>query len=183
MRRLGLLLPLLLILSCQINKTEDSRILADSIKQQNGNCLIVNESEVFQFDFFPFDFRNYNTNRLLKYFKSNVTVDSIETNFDGYITRVYTFTDKKSKISFFVKINNTNGDDYFFIDKSSIFSDLIESKNGIKINMSRGDFSKVVKINSASCDTFTIQEGDMAIYYYFIFSKDRLKEIEIIPTE
>ena len=182
----SLLVAFLECSSCHSNNQTGTKTTVVNSKIPNktiNSCLISYESDVFKTNFFPFDFENFNTRNLLKYFTISVIVDSIETNSEGYITRDYTFSDKDSKISLFVKINNTNGDNYFYLNKSTIKTDLIKFKNDIRINMSRHDFFKAIKSTWAECDTVTIKEGDMITYYYFIFEDDKLKTIQIVPAD
>jgi hypothetical protein len=154
-------------------------------QQKNKNksrCSIVSKEMVFQEKFFPFGFKDYNTKELLKYFKNGVKVDSIEKNIDGYISTVYKFHDGTSVISFFAKPYDKS-DRYFYIQDSKIETKLLHFKNGIKIGMSKTEFCKIIKFNSAICDTFLIQEGEMATSYYFIFTKNKLKKIKIQVSE
>jgi hypothetical protein len=150
--------------------------------QKTSGCTIVNKETVFQKKLFPFDFKDYNTKKILKYFKKGVKVDSIEKNIDGYISSIYKFNDGTSSLNFFVKPFDKT-DRYFYIQDSKIETRLIQFKNGIKIGMSKTEFCRVANFTSALCDTFQIQEGEMATSYYFIFKKDRLKNINIQVSE
>lgn len=145
------------------------------------SCLIAHESCIFQKEYFPFEFENYKTGKLKAYFDKSITVDSVENNNDGYITRDYTFRNKLSNISFLVKINDS--EHYFYLNRATIKDNLFKSRNGVKINMTREEFFKTINSGLVNCDTFTIQEGDLATFYYFIFEKDRLKTIEIQQSE
>jgi hypothetical protein len=181
-----IIIGVLLIFSCKSRKelepNKNNSVTSSDKFLTTNNCLIVNETENFKTEFFPFDFSSYNTGKLRSYFNASVTVDSVESSNEGYISWIYTFRDNTSKISFFVKKGDTE-DKYFYLEQSSIKSDLLKTKNGIRINISRNDFFNTIKISPSICDTFTIQEGDMATYYRFIFDKDKLKTIEIKPSE
>lgn len=172
-----------LIYSCQ-TKTASKNLNSDSISKSSliiNDCLIAHESEIFKNYYFPFVFENYNTEKLKAFFDKSITVDSVETNNSGYITRIYKFSNKVSEISFFVKINDT--ETFYYLQGATIKDNLFETKNGFEINMTRKDFFKAINTDIVNCDTFTIQEGDMATYYRFIFEKDRLKVVEIQTTE
>ena len=147
-----------------------------------SGCSIVNREMVFQKKFFPFEFKDYNTKKILKYFKSGVKVDSIEKNIDGYISTIYKFNDGISAITFFAKPFDKT-DRYFYLQDSKIETKFLQFKNGIKIGMSKNEFCKIANFNSAVCDTFLIQEGEMATSYYFIFMKNKLKNITIRVSE
>lgn len=152
-------------------------------KNQNpSGCSIVNNEMVFQKKFFPFDFSDYNTLKLLKYFKRGVKVDSIKKNIDGYITTEFKFYDGLSSIIFFVKPYDKS-DRYFYLQDSKIETNFLQFKNGFKIGMSKSEFCKAANFSIAICDTFLIQEGKMATNYYFIFKKDKLKNIRIQVSE
>ncbi|TRZ64235.1 hypothetical protein D4R20_02995, partial [bacterium] len=138
--------------------------------KKKSKCSIVSKEMVFQEKFFPFGFKDYNTKELLKYFKSGVKVDSVEKNIDGYISTVYKFHDGVSSINFFAKPYDKS-DRYFYIQDSKIETKLLPFRNGIKIGMSKTEFCRIANFNSALCDTFLIQEGEMATSYYFIFKK------------
>jgi len=144
-------------------------------------CLIAHESCIFLKEYFPFKFENYKTGELKAYFDKSIIVDSVENNNNGYITRDYTFRNKLSNISFLVKINDS--EHYFYLNRATIKDNLFKSRNGVKINMTREEFFKTINSGLVNCDTFTIQEGDLATFYYFIFEKDRLKTIEIQQSE
>ena len=150
--------------------------------QKTSGCSIVNKEMVFQKKLFPFDFSDYNTLKLLNYFKRGVKVDSIKKNIDGYITTEFKFYDGLSSIIFFVKPYDKS-DRYFYLQDSKIETKILQFKNGINIGMSKNEFCKVANFNSALCDTFLIQEGEMATSYYFIFKKNKLKNITIQVSE
>jgi hypothetical protein len=150
--------------------------------QNSTGCSIVSNEMVFQNKFFPFEFKDYNTKRMLKYFKGGVKVDSIEKNIDGYISTEYKFHDDVSAINFFVKPFDKS-DRYFYLQDSKIETNILQFKNGLKIGMSKNDFCKVANFSSASCDTFLIQEGKMATNYFFIFKKNKLKQIKVQAPE
>ena len=150
--------------------------------QKTSGCSIVNKEMVFQKKFFPFDFSDYNTLKLLKYFKRGVKVDSIKKNIDGYITTEFKFYDGLSSIIFFVKPYDKS-DRYFYLQDSKIETNFLQFKNGFKIGMNKSEFCKAANFSSAICDTFLIQEGEMATSYYFIFKKNKLKNITIQVSE
>jgi hypothetical protein len=152
-----------------------------SALRADKNCIVVNDSCIFKTRFFPFDFTNYNTQKLRAFFEKSITVDSVENNNNGYITRIYKFKNKLSEVRFLVKI--TDPEPYFYLDRAVLRNNIFPSKNGVKIDMSRAEFFKSINSKSVGCDTFIIQEGDLATYYYFIFEKDRLKTIEIQQSE
>lgn len=144
-------------------------------------CQIERDTDIFFNDFFPFDFKNFNTEKLKKRFDSSVEVDSIKKNNNGYIYWIYKFKNKNSYMNFLVKKDKT--DPYYYIDEALLNDNFFKSKNGIKINMNRDDFFKTIKTKKTDCDTFSIQEGDLYVYYRFIFKKDSLKSIWIYAEE
>ncbi len=150
--------------------------------KKTSGCSIVNKEMVFQKFFFPFEFKDYNTKKILKYFKGGVKVDSIAKNIDGYISTIYKFHDGISAIHFFAKPYDKS-DRYFYLQDSKIETKILQFKNGIRIGMSKNEFCKVANFNSALCDTFLIKEGEMATSYYFIFKKNKLKNITILVSE
>jgi hypothetical protein len=159
---------------------------SDSQQQQEKKkipgCSIVSEEVIFQKKFFPFDFKDYNTRKVLKYFKSGVKVDSVEKNIEGYVSTIYKFHDAASEVNFFVKPFDKS-DRYFYIQDSNIETKLLPFKNSIKIGMTKTEFCRVAGFTTALCDTFMIREGEMATSYYFIFKKDKLKIIKIQVSE
>lgn len=171
------------IFSCQTKNPSVTQSNKTPVKNTLANtaCLYENESVTFLNEFFPFEFTNYNTKKLLSYFDESVKVDSVETNNSGYISRVYKFSNHRSEISFFVKINDP--EPYFYQFGATIKNDFLKTRNGIKIDMSRADFFKAVDKPILQCDTFTIQEGEMATFYQFIFKRDKLKTIHILQSE
>lgn len=70
-------------------------------------CKIYNQDPIFQDQFFPFDFKGFKTSKLSLFFSKDTKVDSSEINNQGSISRIYNFVDGRSKISFFVKPNDT----------------------------------------------------------------------------
>ncbi len=150
--------------------------------KKTSGCSIVNREIVFQKKFFPFDFKDYNTKKILKYFKSGVKVDSIENNIEGYISTTYKFYDGISVVKFFAKPYDKS-DNYFYIQDSKIETKILQFKNGIKIGMSKTEFCKIEDFNNPLCDTILIQEGELATSYYFIFKKNKLKTITIQVSE
>ncbi len=150
--------------------------------KKTSGCSVVNKEMVFQKKFFPFDFKDYNTKKILKYFKGGVKVDSVEKNIDGYISTIYKFYDGISVISFFAKPFDKS-DRYFYLQDSKIETKFLQFKNGIKIGMNKNEFCNVANFKNAVCDTLLIQEGEMATNYYFIFKKNKLKTITIQVSE
>jgi len=155
----------------------------NKIKEQSTDtkekCSIYNESEIFENAFLPFESKKYNTKNLLQYFVEGVVVDSVDTNQDGFESGTYIFTDGKSKISFFVKSKMT--DEWFYLYSSSIKTNLLKTKSGIEINMTKDEFYKKMNLAPRSCDTLEISEGLEGNSYYFIFEKELLKRIDILP--
>jgi hypothetical protein len=141
------------------------------------NCKIYHDSDTLKSYLFPFKLVGYNTKRLLKYFIPGTRVDSIERNNEGFITRDYTFQNGNSSLSFFVKINHLDGDNYFYINNARIKSPLL--KSDIEINMSRNDFFRSINSKVSECDTLFIEEGDVTTSYSFIFSDNKLIQIDI----
>ena len=80
-----------------------------------------------------------------------------------------------------VKINDS--ETYYYLNKATIKDNVFKAKNGVKVNMTREEFFKKINSGLVNCDTFTIQEGDLATFYHFIFEKDKLKTIEIQQSE
>lgn len=151
------------------------------VEQMVYSCSIFNDEILFQTSYFPFDFYSYNTDNLLTFFSDGVSVDSTEIIDNGYVSKIYTFFDSKSRLSFFVKPDNDNKESktYFYIHNSLIESNFFKSKNGVKIGMTRDLFYKTINIAPNNCDVFFIEEGDWSVYYKFYFDNDKLKKIDI----
>lgn len=156
---------------------ENSLVVKDSVI-----CNIYNPQSSFQDSTFPFSFKGFKINEVKKYFKTDVTIDSIEFNNEGYISKIYKFKDHLSEINLFVNIND-GPDAWFYLENSQIKSDILTLRNGIKIGMNRTDFFKSINMTVQPCDTFLIREGDMAMYFYCIFKDNQLKLIDIEAPE
>jgi hypothetical protein len=146
--------------------------------QNTSKCSIINNEMKFQKQFFPFDFKDYDTKELLTYFKGPVKVDSTEVNNEGTNFKTYKFHDRNSSVNFFVKPKDKS-EKYFYLEDSEIESNLIQFKNGVKIGMSKNEFCRIANFGNPVCDTLLIQEGDMVTSFYFIFMKTKLKKIQI----
>lgn len=168
-----LLLIITSIISCQSTSNKSAESLCDIIK-----CEIYYEDDnnLFENQFFPFDFKIYNTSELLNYFSKDTKVDSLKIIDQGYISYIYDFADEKSNVRFFVK----PGYIWFYINSSTIKSNILPFKNGVKIGMSKSDFNKTLK-TECQCDTFSIHDDSGHINsYYFIFKDNCLEKIDII---
>lgn len=176
MKKLLILLLFIATFSCQNVSQRESNSSCHPAK-----CKIYNEDQAFQDQFFPFDFKEYQTLKLSGYFSRSTKVDSAEINNQGYISHIYNFSDGKSNVNFFVKTYDTT-DLWFYLNTSTIQSNIMNFKNGIKIGMLKSDFNKVLKTD-CQCDTFLIEEGDMAISFYFIFEDNHLQKIDILAPE
>ncbi len=146
------------------------------------NCLFTNEEEKLKSELFPFTFKSYSTNTLMKFFDKNTMVDSIKKSKEGSDYMIYTFKNGSSHISFFVKPPD-GSDTWFYLDNGSIDNNFIALKNGLKIGMERKEVTRILNIKAITCDTLHVQEGDLFTYYDFIFKNDKLDKIEIMFSE
>jgi len=149
------------------------------LHQDNNKCKVRTFEQFYQETIFPFTFKDFNSFRLKKYFNSKVRVDSVDNNNQGYITRTYTFSDNTSYVKFLVKPYEKT-DTYYYFPDSYIKSDIIRFKNNIRIGMSQVDFFKAIKTNYCDCETFLIEEGDLAISYFVHFKEKKLISIAIV---
>lgn len=136
------------------------------------------EVEHFKNDFFPFEFKIYSSNKLVRYFFDSVTIDSTiyhgnkEFATDPY--KIYTYRLGDSYISFLIKEDS----EYFFLQSAFFSEDLFVSKNGIRIGISINDFNKILKIDLKDYSLFSIEEGS-GIIYKFEFKDGLLQSIYI----
>jgi len=149
--------------------------------QNTFKAIKRTEFEYFKNHYFPFDFKNYSTKKLLGYFYNSVTVDSViyledkVMATDAYI--IYRYKLEDSYISFFVK----EGSDYFYIESAYISKNLFKSKNGVGIGISIDNFNKILKNDLKAYDHFTIEEGSGMVYKFYF--KDGLLESIYIDNE
>ena len=104
----------------------------DKIQMKSNECIKKSEEEYFKKSFFPFDFKNYSTKKMLKYFNKEVTIDSTIV-LGEYPYKVYNYRLENSHISFLVKDDS----EYFYIINAEIKKDLFKSLNGVKIGIDR----------------------------------------------
>lgn len=194
MKKVLILIITIIVVSCGQTNTENktSRSVNSDLKknQNQDNKVESNENskieceigfldESFKSTYYPFNFENFNSQKILSHFDKSVTIDSIEKlGYDDYKYRIYRFKDSSSYIEFMVKSYEPNAK-WFYIEKGEIQSNLFNSKNGVSIGMSRADFAKVLGIKDFYCDTFKISDGELATNYSFYFVDNNLKRIEI----
>jgi len=149
--------------------------------QNTFKAIKRTEFEYFKNDYFPFDFKNYSTKKLLGYFYNSVTVDSVIYLEDKVMAtdayKIYRYKLEDSYISFFVK----EGSDYFYIESAYISKNLFKSKNGVGIGISIDNFNKILKNDLKAYDHFTIEEGSGMVYKFYF--KDGLLESIYIDNE
>ena len=148
---------------------------------QKPNCNYSSEEDTLKQVLFPFQFKNFDTQTILKYFSNGTKADSSKLEYAGedYEYRIYTFKKDNSFISFLVKPKN----EWFYIHECSIENDLFNFKNGIKIGMDKKQVSKILKLQSINCDTLKFDLGELSTYYDFIFKNDNLQKFNIIVDE
>jgi len=137
------------------------------------------EYEYFKKDFFPFDFKNYSTQKMIQYFYQGVTVDSIislgNADLDILPHKIYTYRLEDSYISFLVKDDS----EPFYLTDAEIKKDLFKSKNGVGIGISSKNFFLKIKSSQKDCKHFTIGEGDLETLYHFDLKDGVLRSISI----
>ena len=166
-------------------KEEPNKILEvprEVVQGPTEACLISNESQKLKKELFPFDFKNFNTGKLKRHFSKNTTIDSTYHSSDGFSYMIYKFKDRSAFISFFVKPQSKE-ESWFYLDYSSIDNNFFIFKNGVRIGEQRSDIYKILEPPLTSCDTLHIEEGDLPVYYDFIFKEDKLAKINITPSE
>jgi len=166
-------------------KEEPNKILEvprEVVQGPTEACLISNESQKLKKELFPFDFKNFNTGKLKRHFSKNTTIDSTYHSSDGFSYMIYKFKDRSAFISFFVKPQSKE-ESWFYLDYSSIDNNFFIFKNGVRIGEQRSDIYKILETPLTSCDTLHIEEGDLPVYYDFIFKEDKLAKINITPSE
>ena len=137
------------------------------------------EFTYFEKDFFPFDFTNYSTEKLMPYFYDGVTVDSLifleNVELGQPAHKIYTYKLEDSYISFFVK----DDDNYFYLWPSAeIKQDMFKSKNDVSIGITNDDFYKKIKTSPKDYERFTIFDGEI-ITYQFDFKDSFLQSVFI----
>jgi hypothetical protein len=128
---------------------------------------------------FPFEFKDYNTNRLKKYFSQNTQVDSTERISEGVKSRTYRFFDKSSSLEFFMKPNDKQ-DPFFYLVSGSFGKGFIKLKEGLDFEMDIKSCFRKLGLAYSDCDTLRLDEGDMSTIYTFIFKSGKLSRIDII---
>ena len=166
-------------------KEEPNKILDASrkaVQVPTEDCLLSNESQELKKELFPFEFKNFNTGKLKRHFSKNTTFDSTHHSSEGSPYMIYKFKEGNAFISFFVKPQSKE-EPWFYLDYSSIDNNFFSFKNGIRIGEQRSDIYKILGTPLTSCDTLHIEEGDLPVYYDFIFKEDKLAKINITPSE
>ena len=139
------------------------------------------EYEYFKNDFFPFEFKNYSTQKMMQYFYKGVTVDSIIVleNVDLGISahKIYTYRLEDSFILFLVK--DKVGSNYFYLIDAEIKKDMFKSKNGVGIGISSKDFFRKIKSSQKDYEHFTIEEGEGSTIYNFDLKDGFLRGISL----
>jgi len=160
------------------NKPVDQKTVAI----QNGSCVAPISGDSIRSKVFPFEFVHHNSNKLLTSYFKYVKVDSVEKGEEGYRYWVYTYADSVSRIQFMVK-PITDEEPWFYLEKSVIKSNIFLDSLPIFIGITKSDFSKYIPGLNSSCDTIKFAPEELGPEYRFLFINDKLKSIEIIPSD
>jgi hypothetical protein len=165
----------ILLISCsgqsneKVTSTNDSKKTKIEIRRLNDTTESI---------LFPFKFKEYNTERLKKYFILNIHIDSVDKQFEGFTSRTYKFYDNQSFMTFFVKPNDKE-DLYFYLTSGSFGKDFIKLKEGFDFEMDIKNCFHKLGLNYSICDTLCLVEGDMATTFTFIFKESKLSRIDV----
>ncbi|MBK0384543.1 hypothetical protein I5M32_16405 [Pedobacter sp. SD-b] len=145
------------------------------------SCNYSSEKDTLKQALFPFSFKNFETQKMLKFFSVGTKVDSSKLEFAGedYEYRIYTFKKENSFISFQVKPKS----EWFYIQECVIQNDILNFKNGLKIGMNKNEISNILNIQKPNCDTIKFDLGELSTYYDFIFKNAKLEKVTIIGDE
>jgi len=179
----------LAFISCQTtdkksNNYEEKIALAlneESKPTLKPTCNYSAENDTLKQALFPFSFKNFYTQKMLKFFSNGTKVDSSKLEYAGkdYEYRIYTFKKDNSFISFQVKPKS----EWFYIQECAIQNDILNFKNGLKIGMNKTEVSNILNIQKIKCDTIKYDLGELSTYYDFIFKNEKLEKINIIGDE
>ena len=132
--------------------------------------------------FYSFDKSNFDIKLIQNLFDKNVLIDSaFDNRGNGLISLHYTFKDKNSKVVFSL-YDVSKGKRNFDIAYLDLKTDIFKFRNGIKVNMTRSDFFKAMKLKETDCDTILIDPKTRRNWYdyRFEFKNDTLR---LIKTE
>lgn len=175
--------------SCQTTDKKSTTYeekIASALKEESKPtlkplCNFSSENDTLKQALFPFSFKNFDTQKMLKFFSNGTKVDSSKLEYAGedYEYRIYTFKKDNSFISFQVKPKS----DWFYIQECAIQNDILTFKNGLKIGMNKNEISIILNLQKPNCDTIKFELGELSTYYDFIFKNEKLAKINIIADE
>jgi hypothetical protein len=144
----------------------------------SDSCMFGYLDDSLKIMLYDFDLVGFNSQLISRSFDKDAKLDSITLeDVPGYPYHLYRFYDSISRFDLLVK--SFGSEDYFYIDRAQLFSNLVRFKNGVNIGMTKDGFSDAMKYDFEICDTFRIYDGELSTDYDFIFVNDTLDKILI----
>lgn len=163
------------------NENSSKKVLGtqSSRKGKSGLCVynVINDNVVR--NIFTIDIFSSDTTLIKAVFKIHPDVKIIKEKgiYDDreYLNYVFETSDAYLKV--------LKKDEGFYIENALVKGDDIKIYNGCFIGIQKKDFFRRLSIGESSCDTVIITDEDQTTCIKFLFSQNRLKEMEVKALE